>query len=208
MDGTVISRIVTLIAVAAGIATLIAACAADSSPPGPPAAPDTVFGIQLGAAIETQFNECPRNAQGTYEHGYHGGPSPCWKTAKYGKEIALPARFMRETGALIDSTPRIRVRDGVVVEIDVEAHRDTWRQAEAYMLRHYGTPLKTETYERDSRVWGRSRHRAHTWRARGVSLYFTERASSDNARIRAVNDAWEKSDAAEKEAIRSRANTR
>ena len=208
MDATIISRIVILIALVAGAITLIVACAANGSSHEPPAAPDTVFGIQLGVAIETQFSECPRNAQGAYEYGYHAGPSPCWKAARYGKEVALPARFMRETGAHIDGTPRIRVRDGVVVEIDVEAHSDTWRQAEAYMLRHYGTPLKTETYERDSRVGGRSRHRAHTWRAGGVSLYFTERASSDNARIRAVNDAWEKSDAAEREAIKSRANTR
>jgi hypothetical protein len=67
------------------------------------------------------------------------------------------------------------------------------------MLRHYGKPEKTETYERDSRVSGRCRHRAHTWRGNGATLYFVERAGSDNARILAVNDAWAKLEAAERE---------
>jgi hypothetical protein len=164
-----------------------------------PAAPDTLFGIRLGEALEKQFGECPKNEKGEYGYGYHQGPTPCWKEAKYGKEVALSSQVLKDSNAFIDSSPRIKTRDGLVVEIDVSVHRDTWRQAERYLLQRYGKPEKTETYERDSRVSGLSRHRAHTWRANGVSLYFTERASSDNARIRAVNDAWEKTDAAERE---------
>ena len=181
------------------VAAVLAACGLGPARAAPPATPDTLFGIQLGVALEKQFGECPKNEKGEYGYGFHDGPTPCWKEGRYGKEVALPSRVLRETYAQVYSSPKVTTRDGVVVEIDLEAHGDSWREVERYMLRHYGKPFETETYERDSRVSGRSRHRAHTWRGNGVSLYFVERAGSDNARMRAVNDAWAKLDAAERE---------
>jgi hypothetical protein len=199
------TRVAGIIKCAAGMRAAVCviaasiACVISAPLAAQPAAPDTLFGIRLGVALEQQFGECPKNEKGEYSHGYHQGPTPCWKQAKYGKEVALSSQVLKDSNAFIDSSPRIKTRDGLIVEIDVSAHRDTWRQAERYLMQRYGKPEKTETYERDSRVSGLSRHRAHSWRANGVSLYFTERASSDNARIRAVNDAWEKTDAAERE---------
>ena len=186
------ARVATLVVVA------FLAFAISPSRAAQPAAADTLFGIQLGVALDKQFGECPRNEKGEYGFGYHSGSTPCWKEGTYGKDVVLPSRVLKDTSAYIESSPRVRTRDGLVVEIDVDAHRDTWRQAESYMLRHYGKPEKTETYERDSRVSGLSRHRAHTWRGNGATLYFIERASSDNARIRAVNDAWAKASATER----------
>ena len=186
-------------------AALFTACVISVPAVAQPAALDTLFGIRLGVPIEKQFGECPKNEKGEYGFGYHNGLTPCWKEARYGKEVVLSAQVVKDTNANINSWPRVRIRDGVVVEIDAEAHRDTWRQAERYLLRHYGKPAETETYERDSRVLGVSKHRAHTWRANGVTLHFVERASSDNARIRAFSDAWAKIDAAEQEDLRNRA---
>jgi len=201
-------KLVTCISAAVRSAMTFLACAIGSNVSAQittqPAAPDTLFGIRLGVAIEKQFGECPKDEKGEYGYGYHNGPAPCWKEARHGKEVALSAQVLKDTNANISSWPRVRTRDGVVVEIDAEAHRDTWRQAERYMLRHYGKPAETEIYERDSRVFGTSKHRAHTWRANGVTLHFVERASSDNARIRSFNDAWAKIDAAEQEDLRNR----
>jgi len=206
-----VARIVNCAAftrVAMRVAVTSMTCVMSAPLAAQPAAPDTLFGIRLGVALEQQFGECPKNEKGEYGYGYHPGPTPCWKEAKYGKEVKLSSQVLKDSNAYIDSSPYIKTRDGVVVEIDVSAHRDTWRQAEGYLLQRYGKPEKTETYEMDSRVSGLSRHRAHTWRANGVSLYFTERAGSDNARIRAVNDAWEKTDAAEREEMNNRLRSR
>ena len=196
---TIIERIAAI----AGLCAAVTACTQANPPPGQSAAPDALFGIRLGVAIEKQFEECPKNEAGDYKFGFHNGAAPCWKTLKDGKEVALPSNIANETGAHIDSVARIKIYQGLVVEIDVEANRFAWREAEAYMLRHYGTPAETETYEMDSRVGGRSQHRAHTWRGNGVSLYFTERISNEKARMRAVNNAWDRLDAAERKKLNS-----
>src|SRR5262245_21923359 len=64
-----------------------------------PVPPDTLFGIRIGVPLEEQFGECPRDDKGAYGYGYHNGTTPCWKEARYGKEVALPAQVLKDTGA-------------------------------------------------------------------------------------------------------------
>ena len=170
-----------------------------------PHAPDTLFGIRIGQALESQFEQCPKNDKGEYDFGYHKGDTPCWKAGgEYYRDVKLPAKVLRDTGAFVQAEARITLREGVVVEIVGEAHHDTWRQAERYMLRHYGKPAETETYERASRVFGVSRHRTHKWQGNGVALIFIERANSDNARMRLYNEVWAVEDAKWREELRNR----
>ena len=160
--------------------------------------PDTLFGITIGQPLEQQFAECPKNDKGAYDFGYHKGDTPCWVQDTYSKQVKLPLKVVRDTGAGINSDARIRIRDGVVVEIEVHAHGEQWRQVERYLMRHYGKPSESETYERDSRVSGISKVQTHTWRANGITMYFDQRASSDNTRIRVYSEAWQALEARER----------
>lgn len=164
-----------------------------------PATPDTLYGIRLGAPLETQLGECPKLDNGSYETGFHKGALPCWVQDRYGKNVKLPMAVIAETDYALESQARIRTREGKVVEIELFAERRAWRQIERQMLRQYGKPISTETSELHSRVSGFSRSRDHTWKADGASLYLTERSGSDKTRIRAVNDEWEAQDSRERQ---------
>ena len=170
-------------------------------------APDILFGIRIGEPLEQQFGECPKNAQGAYETGFHKGNTPCWFQDTYEKRVKLPLGAMKETGYALNGEARIKTHEGNVVEIDLYAHGKLWRQVERYLMRHYGKPAASETYERDSRVSGLSKVQSHTWRANGVTMYFDERSSSDDARIRAVSDVWNALDSKRlQEGIRNRSS--
>jgi hypothetical protein len=169
-----------------------------------PVAPDTLFGIRIGQVLESQMGECPKDEKGEYKPGYQSGDKACWVQSRYGKEVRLPLKVVADTRIGFDSDPRVRTRDGVVVEIDAYAEGRQWREVERYLIKLFGKPHESETYERDSRVFGISKVQARTWRGNGVTLYFDARASNEQARIRAFSDAWAKIDAAEQEDLRNR----
>ena len=96
---------------------------------------DTLFGIQIGQTLKSQFAECPSNAQGGYDAGFAKGATPCWKkpTGDYA-EVNLPASVFMDTKASLDSTARITLQDGIVVEIEMFAEQNDWKKLERYML--------------------------------------------------------------------------
>jgi len=172
-----------------------------------PAAPDTLFGIGIGQVLESQMGECPKDEKGQYKPGYQSGDKACWVQGRYGKEVRLPLKIVADTRIGFDSDPRVRTRDGVVVEIDAYAEGRQWREVERYLIKLFGKPHESETYERDSRVTGLSKVQARTWRGNGVTLYFDARASNEQTRIRAFSDAWaaqEKKEREEQENSRNR----
>src|SRR5262245_24998817 len=152
--------------------------------------PDSLFGIRLGQPLESQMGECSKDEKGQYALGYQRGDKACWVQGEYGKEVRLPLKIVADTRIGFDSNPRVRTRDGIVVEIDAYADGRQWREVARYLIGLYGKPHESETYERDSRVGGLSKVQSHTWRGNGATMYFDERASNDQARIRAFSDAW------------------
>jgi hypothetical protein len=156
----------------------------------PPVPPDTLFGIRIGQTLEAQMTECPKDEKGEYKLGYQSGDKACWVQSRYGKEVRLPLKIVADTRIGFDSDPRVRMREGVVVEIDTYADGRQWREVERYLIKLFGKPHESETYERDSRVSGLSKVQARTWRGNGVTLYFDARASNEQTRIRAFSDAW------------------
>lgn len=173
------------------VSVLQISCATNPRSPAVAHSINTLFGIQMGQPLKSQFAECPKNAQGQYNVGFTKGAIPCWRksTGNYA-EVNLPESVLMETKALLDSTARVTLENNNVVEIEMFAEQNSWQALERYMMDYYGKPLEIETYERDSRVSGLSESRILTWRSDGVSLHFTERASNDKVRIRVISDAW------------------
>lgn len=164
-----------------------------------PMPPDSLFGIRLGQPLEAQLNECPKNEKGEYALGYQPGDKACWIAGRYGKEVRLPLKLISDNRIGFDSDPRVRVSDGVVVEITAYADGRQWREVERYMIKLYGKPHESKTYERDSRVSGLSTVQGHTWRAKGITLYFDERSSNERTRIYLYDEAWQAREARELE---------
>ena len=160
----------------------------------PPEAPDQVFGIRLGASLDSQFAECPAG-----ETSFTSGTKPCWKRDQFGTRVVLlPKAWLAEIGA-IGWVERVREWDGVVVEVDVEFRYGDRKRVERHLLRRKGKPAETETYEMDSRVFRPSKHRAHTWRGGGVTTFFVERTGSEHTRVRAFLDSWAQMEADQKQ---------
>ena len=166
--------------------------------PAQPMALDSLLGIRMGLSIEAQLGQCPKNEKGEYEPGFQKSDKACWAPLTYGKEVRLPQKLMDET-RIPFLTPKVTTREGLVVEIDVSAWHDHSRDMERYLIRLYGKPHDAQTYQTDSRLFGRSSSQTRTWRASGIALYFDQGQSSGHARIRMVNLAWEALDVKERE---------
>ena len=164
---------------------------------------DSLFGIRLGHKLEAQLKECPKNDKGEYDPGFQKTDAACWVPLQYGKEVRLPQKIYDELRVPF-LTPKVTTREGVVVEIDIHAFHDHWRDMERYLIRAYGKPHQTNTYKTDSRVFGLSGSQTSTWRANGIALYFDQGRAGSHARIRMVNEAWDALDAKETEERRQR----
>lgn len=156
----------------------------------PPEAPDQLFGIRLGASLDSQFSECPRD-----ESVFTSGISPCWRRDQFGtRDVLLPRAWAMELGAP-PRVDRVREWDGVVVEVEVEFRYADRKRVERHLLKRKGKPDETETYEMDSRVFRLSRHTAHTWRGKGVTTIYVERTGGERTLVRAFLDSWAKAEA-------------
>ena len=156
----------------------------------PPEAPDQIFGIRIGASLDSQFGECPPG-----EAVFTSAASPCWRRDRYGtRDVLLPRAWVAEIGAY-PSVERVREWDGVVVEVEVDFRYTERKRVERFLLKRKGKPVETETYEMDSRVFRLSKHKTHTWQGNGVTTVYIERTGGEQTRVRAFLDSWAKMEA-------------
>lgn len=146
---------------------------------------DVVLGIRLGFALEAQMKPCAGG-----ELIMTAGPEACWRSDSIdGRVAALPARLLREIDAPL-TIRRLREVDGVIVEIEAEIRPEYVGKVLAHLIRRHGKPGEVETYERASRVTGRSSHRTHSWKSAGATMVLVELAGSDMGELRTFLDSW------------------
>lgn len=167
------------------VAVLLLSTALATSAAAQTIAVDTVLGIHLGQAIDAQMQPCADDA-----YLMTRGPAPCWRRDPAGGRVAaLPEALLRDIDAPI-SIRRLREVNRAIVEIEAEIRPEYVAKILAHLSRVHGKPAEVESYDRASRVTGRSRHRAHTWKSGGATMFLVELAGNDMGQLRAVLDSW------------------
>lgn len=150
----------------------------------------TFLGIRLGEPLEQQLPKCAGA-----DLRWTDAARPCWRQAPGGERtVALPRRLQSVAPSL--TVHYVTEAQGRVVEMEIEFRPEEAARVRRHLEAEYGQPAETEEYERHSRVGGRSRHRALTWKVAGATVFLQPLAPSDLGSVRVFLDRWAEAESA------------